>query len=68
MRLYGTKAPNIAHEITASLLSSGDIEAEAPKEVEADVLSVLNQYVSQEKDVSERTRELLERSGAAVPA
>ncbi|MBL8608640.1 MAG: DUF507 family protein [Myxococcales bacterium] len=63
MRLYGTKAPNIAHEITASLLSSGDIEAEAPKEVEADVLSVLNQYVSQEKDVSDRTRELLERTG-----
>jgi hypothetical protein len=63
MRLYGTKATNIAHEITSLLVSSGDIESEAPKEVEADVLSVLNQYVADEKEVNDRARELLERTG-----
>jgi len=63
MRLYGSKAPAIAHEVTTSLLSAGDIESEAPKEVEADVLAVLNQYVAMEKDVNEKAKELLERTG-----
>jgi uncharacterized protein len=65
MRLYHSKVPNIASEITRTLLASNDIESEAPREVEADVAAVLNSYLQTEKEVNERTKELLERTGRA---
>jgi hypothetical protein len=45
------------------LLAANDIEAESPKEVEADIESVLKSYLSTEHEVNERTKELLERTG-----
>ena len=62
MRLYISKVPTIAQEITRTLLAANDIESEAPKEVEADIAAVLNSYLAMEKEVLERTKELLERT------
>jgi hypothetical protein len=45
------------------LLAANDIEAESPKEVEADVESVLKNYLQLEREVNDRTKELLERTG-----
>jgi hypothetical protein len=63
MRLYSTKVSPIASEVVRVLTASGDIEAEAPREVEADVSAVLSNYLSIEKEVNERTKDLLERTG-----
>jgi hypothetical protein len=63
MRLYSGKTPAIATEVVRALLASKDIEAESPKEVEADIASVLNQYLSDEREVNERAKDVLERTG-----
>jgi hypothetical protein len=63
MRLYSSKVPSIAAEIVRVLLGAKDIEAESPREVEADVASVMNSYLMTEREVSDRTKELLERTG-----
>jgi hypothetical protein len=62
MRLFSSKVPTIATECVRALLAAKDIEAESPKEVEADIESVLNNYLSMEKEVNERTKDLLERT------
>jgi hypothetical protein len=62
MRLYSGKVPSIATEVVRALLASKDIEAESPKQVEADVAAVLNQYVSEEREVNERAKDVLERT------
>jgi hypothetical protein len=63
MRLYTGKVSPIATEIVRTLLASKDIEADNPKEVENDVVAVLNQYLADERDVNNRAKELLERTG-----
>jgi len=63
MRLYSGKVASIATEVVRALLASKDIEAESPKEVEADVESVLNNYLAMEKEVNERAKDVLERTG-----
>jgi hypothetical protein len=63
MRLYSGKVPAIAAEVVRALLASKDIEAESPKEVESDVAAVLSQYLVDEREVSERAKDLLERTG-----
>jgi len=63
MRLYASMVHPISHEVVRVLLASKDIEASAPKEVEADVESVLTSYLSTEKEVDEKTKDLLERTG-----
>ena len=63
MRLYSGKIAPIASEVVRALLASKDIEAERPKEVEADVAAVLNQYLADEREVNDRAKDLLERTG-----
>jgi len=63
MRLYSGKVPAIATEVVRALLASNDIEAERPKEVEADVTAVLNQYLADEREVNERAKDVIERTG-----
>ncbi len=63
MRLFAGRIGPIASEVVRTLLAAGDIEAENPREVELDVEAVLRQYVQTEKEVNERTRELLDRTG-----
>ena len=62
MRLFASHVTPIATECVRALLASNDIEAESPKEVEADVTSVLNSYLQTEREVNDRTKELLERT------
>ena len=62
MRLFAGRVSPIAQEIVKALVSSGDIEAEHPTEVVIDVEAVLKNYLTMEKDVNEKTRELLERT------
>jgi hypothetical protein len=66
MRLFASKVPTIATECVRALLTANEIEAEAPKEVEADVESVLKNYLTTEKEVNERTKDLLERTNRGV--
>lgn len=63
MRLFPARVVPIATEVVRVLLAGGDIEAEKPREVELDVESVLKSYLSTEKEVNEKARELLDRSG-----
>jgi hypothetical protein len=63
MRLYSGKIPSISAEIVRALLTSNDIEAESPKQVEADVAAVLTQYLSDEREVNDRAKDVLERTG-----
>ena len=62
MRIYSSKVPTIAQEITRTLLAANDIESASPKEVEADVAAVLNSYLATDKEVTEATKDLLERT------
>ncbi len=66
MRLYSSKIPSIAQEITRTLLAANDIESESPKEVEADVAAVLQSYLQSEKEVMERTKDLLDKTGRSM--
>jgi len=63
MRLFSSHISSIATECVRALLASKDIEAESPREVEADVASVLNNYLSIEKEVNERAKDILSRTG-----
>ena len=63
MRLYSGTVPAIATEVVRALLAAKEIEAESPKEVEADVTAVLNQYLSDEREVNDRAKDVLERTG-----
>jgi hypothetical protein len=63
MRLYAGKVSAIATEVVRALLAAKDVEAENPHEVELDVASVLNQYLATEREVNERAKDVLERTG-----
>ncbi|HTB74062.1 MAG TPA: DUF507 family protein [Polyangiaceae bacterium] len=63
MRLYSGKVSAIATEVVRALLASTDIEAESPKEVEADIAAVMNQYLADEREVNDRAKDVLERTG-----
>lgn len=63
MRLFASKALPIAQECVRTLIKSESIEAAAPSEVIADVEAVLKSYVEAEREVGQKTRDLLERTG-----
>ena len=60
MRLFSSKVPVIAQEIVKKLVADKDLEAEKPHEVEKDVESVLNEYLRLEREVSSKTKELMD--------
>jgi hypothetical protein len=62
MRLYAGKVPAVATEVVRALIAPHAIESQRPKEVEADIAAVLNQYLSDEREVSERAKDVLERT------
>ena len=63
MRLSSAKIPAIAAEMVSLLTAAGDIETASPKEVQADLESVLTQYVRDENEVNEKAKELLAARG-----
>jgi uncharacterized protein len=63
MRLYSGKIPTIATEVVRALLAANDIESESPRQVEGDIAAVLTQYLSDEREVNDRAKDILERTG-----
>lgn len=63
MWLHRAKTPQIAADMLRALVQGGDIECESPKEVQLDLESVLNQYVADEQEVTDRARDLVASRG-----
>lgn len=61
MWLHRAKVPQIASEMVGALTEKGQIEAEAPKEVQLDVEAVLSQYISDEQELSDKARDMIAR-------
>lgn len=63
MRLYAGKVTPIAEEVVRTLVSSRDLESESPKDVVLDVEAVLKNYLQMDRDISDRAKTILERTG-----
>jgi len=63
MWLHKSRLAQIATEMVRTLTAGEHIETDAPKEVALDLESVLGQYIQDEHDVSERTRDLMAARG-----
>jgi hypothetical protein len=60
MRLFSSKVPVIAAEVVRKLVAEKDLETETPAEVERDVEAVLNEYLRLEREVTTKTKELMD--------
>jgi len=63
MRLYPGRIAGISSEVVRLLRDAGDIETDSPKDVEADLSSVLQSYLDAEREVSERAKEIMQSRG-----
>ena len=63
MKLYSSKIPVIAMDIVRVLSTDGDLETSSPREVEADIESVLKEYLRMERDLTERAKDRVEAVG-----
>lgn len=59
MRIHSARIPQIAADMVSALTADGAVETEAPAEVRLDIEAVLNQYVRDEAEVSDKAREML---------
>ena len=60
MRLYSGKIPAVASEIIRSLSDAGDIEVGDVGEAQLDVEAVLKEFLRMEREITDRTKDLLE--------
>jgi hypothetical protein len=58
MWLHRARLPQIAREMVQVITADDDIETDAPSEVQRDLEAVLEQYLRQEQDLSDRARDL----------
>jgi len=63
MRLYSGKIPAVASEIIRSLSEAGDIEVGDAGEAQLDVEAVLKEFLRMEREITDRTKDLLESRG-----
>jgi len=63
MRIHSARVHQIAAEMVSSLTADNAVETEAPAEMQLDIESVLNQYIRDEQDVSEKARDMLAARG-----
>ncbi len=63
MRLYPAKIPTIATEIVRRLVDVNDIETAQPKEVQEDIASVLRMYLDNDRQVTDKAKELMQARG-----
>ena len=63
MRLYSGKVGTIAGDIVKTLTDGKDIETENPREVTADIEAVLNQYLTTEKDATDKAKDAMQSRG-----
>lgn len=68
MKLYAGKIEPIATEIVSTLAREGDIEVSDPHEAELDVASVLKEYLRVDRELTERTKDVLEIRGLSHSA
>jgi hypothetical protein len=68
MKLYAGKIEPIATEIVSKLVREGDIEVSDPHEAELDVASVLKEYLRVDRELTERTKDILEIRGLSYSA
>ena len=61
MRLFPGKVQIIAKDIATALTTGGDIETDAPAEVELDIEAVLKEYLRVEREITERAKDMLEK-------
>lgn len=66
MRIPRSRTADIAQSMLRNLTEAELIETEAPREVAADLCSVLEQYSDAEKDITERARDLAASRGGDV--
>lgn len=65
MFLPQSKVPEVAKEMVHELTSSGDLETNAPHEVQLDLEAVLRQYLRTEQEVITQARDSLASRGLA---
>jgi hypothetical protein len=63
MRLYSGKIAPLSEELVKVLVENNDIECESKKEVQRDVESVLNTYLSTEREAMEKAKEMMDARG-----
>ncbi len=63
MRLYASKIPTIVDSVIRALVDSGDIEVGNRSEFEHDIESVLKEYLRLNREITERSKDLLEQRG-----
>jgi uncharacterized protein len=61
MRLYSAKIPIIARDIIHQLTAEGDIEVSNLEEAELDIQAVLKEYLRTDRELTERTKDILEK-------
>ena len=55
MRLYSGKVSVIAADVVRVLGAEGDIETTAPRDVEADLESVLKEYLRLDREITDKS-------------
>lgn len=63
MRLYSGKIPTIAGEIVKHLVEAGDIAVVDRGEAEMDAQAVLKEYLRLDREITERTKDVLQKRG-----
>lgn len=63
MKLYSAKIPIIARDVIRDLTATGDIEVNNQEEAELDIQSVLKEYLRTDREITERTKDLIESRG-----
>ncbi len=63
MKIPKARVAPLAKEMLRALTENEDIETEAPNEVALDIESVLNQYIRDEAEISDKARDMVARRG-----
>ncbi|MEN9581734.1 MAG: hypothetical protein RJA70_4743 [Pseudomonadota bacterium] len=63
MKIPKSRVPQLAQAMLRALTEHNDIETEAPAEVALDIESVLNQYIKDEAELSEKARDTVASRG-----
>ena len=63
MRIPKARVPHLASQILQSLIAHKDVETENPTEVQLDIEAVLNQYIRDEQELTEKARDTIAKRG-----
>ena len=59
MRLHSARVPHMAKAMVDILVSSGDVETDNPRGVQADFEAVITQYIRDDHSVTEKARDMV---------